>query len=187
MKSGGPPTFIPGGLTVGSLGFIAPGASAADAFFVREGPNIIAQRNGVNPQVFRVYNTFTDDDNSERAIFQWSGNICRVGTTRLGTGIARDMQIIVGNVDTWLFTTPGHLLASIHNLVDIGSTGTSSPRSLFLGTSLQIEANNGLKLTNQTSGAAAALGTLTNAPVAGPPAFWARIVINGTNRLFPCW
>lgn len=44
-----------------------------------------------------------------------------------------------------------------------------------------------LHLTTQTSDAAAALGTLANAPTAGNPAFWLRISINGTSVAVPAW
>ena len=38
-----------------------------------------------------------------------------------------------------------------------------------------------------TSGAAAAAGTLTNAPVAGNPTKWIPISDNGTTRYIPSW
>ena len=38
-----------------------------------------------------------------------------------------------------------------------------------------------------TDGAAAAVGTLTNAPIAGNPALWPKIKINGTEYAFPVW
>lgn len=41
--------------------------------------------------------------------------------------------------------------------------------------------------TTLTDFAAAALGTLTNAPTAGPPAKWIAIVDNGTTRYIPTW
>lgn len=44
-----------------------------------------------------------------------------------------------------------------------------------------------LSLTNLTDGAAAAAGTLNNAPSAGDPAIWVPIRINGNLRFFPCW
>jgi hypothetical protein len=44
-----------------------------------------------------------------------------------------------------------------------------------------------LKLAGLTNGAAAAAGTLTNAPSAGNPNFWVPISINGTVRFFPAW
>lgn len=41
--------------------------------------------------------------------------------------------------------------------------------------------------TSFTNGAGAALGTLTNAPVAGPPTKWIPINDNGTTRYIPAW
>lgn len=41
--------------------------------------------------------------------------------------------------------------------------------------------------TTFTSGAAAALGTLTNAPTAGNPTSWIKIVDNGVTRYIPAW
>ncbi len=38
-----------------------------------------------------------------------------------------------------------------------------------------------------TTGAAAATGTLTNAPIAGNPTYWHPIIIEGTRYYFPCW
>jgi hypothetical protein len=43
------------------------------------------------------------------------------------------------------------------------------------------------RFNNQTSAAAAATGTLTNAPAAGNPGFWLKINIGGTNYAIPCW
>lgn len=41
--------------------------------------------------------------------------------------------------------------------------------------------------TNLTNGAAAAVGTLTNAPAAGNPTKWIPINDNGTTRYIPAW
>jgi hypothetical protein len=41
--------------------------------------------------------------------------------------------------------------------------------------------------TNQITGAGVGAGTLTNAPSAGNPTFWLRIVVNGVQRFIPCW
>jgi hypothetical protein len=40
---------------------------------------------------------------------------------------------------------------------------------------------------NQVSGAAASVGTLTNAPAAGDPPFWLPIKINGVQYWLPAW
>lgn len=41
--------------------------------------------------------------------------------------------------------------------------------------------------TNLTNGAGAALGTLVNAPVVGPPTKWVPVNDNGTTRYVPMW
>lgn len=45
----------------------------------------------------------------------------------------------------------------------------------------------GTRYNNHTNGAAAAAGTLLNAPAAGNPAFWLPVSIAGTTRHIPCW
>ena len=52
---------------------------------------------------------------------------------------------------------------------------------------LTVTADNALMLTSQTSDAGTAAGTLTNAPHAGPPAFWLRVQVNGANYAIPLW
>lgn len=52
---------------------------------------------------------------------------------------------------------------------------------------IDVMIDKGLFFTNQTSGAGAAVGTLTNAPTAGDPAFWIRTRINGTDHFIPAW
>jgi hypothetical protein len=44
-----------------------------------------------------------------------------------------------------------------------------------------------LRIDNVTSGAAAAVGTLNNAPSAGDPTFWLPVNIAGNIRYIPCW
>lgn len=92
-----------------------------------------------------------------------------------------------GQLLRWLIKSSGEFLAGLDNTYDIGFTGASRPRTIFVGTSLQIEANQGLRLTNQTDGAGASVGTLTNAPSAGNPAFWIPITVNGATRFIPAW
>ena len=52
---------------------------------------------------------------------------------------------------------------------------------------LNIQVNDGLNFTNQTSGAGASTATLTNAPAATNPNFWLPVTINGTTRYIPAW
>jgi parallel beta-helix repeat protein len=67
----------------------------------------------------------------------------------------------------------------------------------FWGTPTHVFTNTGIikvgsatlltSLVALTNGAAAAAGTLTNAPVAGNPTKWVPIIDNGTTRYIPCW
>jgi len=60
----------------------------------------LAMRNGATPQVFRIYNTYTDDNNWERAGIGWTlgGNILGVGTVAKGTGVLRPMTLLASNI-----------------------------------------------------------------------------------------
>jgi len=71
---------------------------------------------------------------------------------------------------------------SLTTVADISSTGLAVTGSLT--TSSTTLHTSSVSLTN---GAAAALGTLTNAPTAGNPTKWIPIVDNGTTRYIPCW
>lgn len=59
----------------------------------RDAANTLAQRNGVNAQTLRVYNTFTDASNYERGRFAWVSNILTIGTENAGTGLARELEL----------------------------------------------------------------------------------------------
>jgi hypothetical protein len=113
----------------------------------------LAQRNGVNAQALRIYNTFTDASNYERAQFNWTGNVLDISTASAGTGTARAMQVgTVGNTNLALYTNntarwnilnTGALVAATDNSFDIGAVGATRPRSgYFSGTSYRWANNN---------------------------------------------
>lgn len=56
---------------------------------------------------------------------------------------------------------------------------------LLVGTRMEVDG--GTQFIGQTNGAGAAVGTLTNAPSAGNPAFWLPVFINGVQRFIPAW
>lgn len=173
------------------------GVSSADLAITRDAANTLAQRNGTNAQTHNIYNTFTDASNWERGTFAWASNIFNILAQRAGTGSARQLRVGTGgstnflimtnNIDRWRVDSSGNFLGNTDNTLDIGATGATRPRTIYLGTSVQIEANAGLVLTNQTSGPGAAVGTLTNAPSAGDPDFWLPVSINGTAHWIPAW
>lgn len=74
------------------------------------------------------------------------------------------------------------------------ATVTGKNRALWVvageaefGGVVTIGLDRGLDFRNQTNQAAAAAGTLNNAPAAGDPAFWIPVVVNGVNRAVPAW
>jgi hypothetical protein len=74
---------------------IALGASAytADVVLNRDAADTLAQRNGVNPQTSRIYNTYTDASNYERGVIGWTANALQIGTEAAGTGTRRPINI----------------------------------------------------------------------------------------------
>lgn len=59
----------------------------------------LALRNGTNPQEFRVYNTYTDASNYERASLKWDANVWKMRAEAAGTGTPREFQISAGSLD----------------------------------------------------------------------------------------
>lgn len=70
--------------------------ASSDLITAREGAGILGIRNGTSPSEFRIYNTFTDTSNYERAYGRWSGNVFTIGTEGAGTGTNRVLQIMFG-------------------------------------------------------------------------------------------
>lgn len=172
-------------------------AAANEVELRRDAANTLALRRGANAQTFRVYNTFTDASNYERLNLQWTANEAFLQISAAGTGAGRPLTILTANSSLgfevtnrqWNIQAAGHLFTgtALDNQLDIGASGANRPRSIFVGTSMQIEANQGLRLTNQVNGAGAGAGTLANAPAAGNPVIWTPIFVNGVLRHFPCW
>ncbi|MGJ0505600.1 MAG: hypothetical protein ACR652_00410 [Methylocystis sp.] len=112
-----------------------------DLILYRDAASTLALRNGVNPQTFNIYNTYTDASNYERGILQWNSNVLFIGTDKGGTGVARELRLTsTGSVNiapnggtlAWTFTTGGHFLAWTDNAYDIGASGANRPRNLYL-------------------------------------------------------
>src|SRR3990167_5459648 len=72
---------LTGGLTLGTSGNLFGGT------------NLIEQRNGTNPQTFRLYNTYTDATNYEGLELVYSGNIAYLQTVEAGTGTLRGLRL----------------------------------------------------------------------------------------------
>jgi hypothetical protein len=61
-------------------------STTGDVRLWRDAGNVFAQRNGTNPQTYRIYNTYTDASNYERANIGWSGNAFVISAEGAGTG-----------------------------------------------------------------------------------------------------
>lgn len=140
------------------------GTNAADLTLYRDAANILAQRNGVNAQTFNIYNAYTDASNYSRFSMIAAAGGSSFIQEQAGTGGALFMQfktrgatsIYFGtnNTDRWEFSSSGHLLASgADNTYDIGASGATRPRTIYVGTSINIASgptlgNSGGYLTN---------------------------------------
>lgn len=86
------------GAALASSGVFAWSSTASangsgDLILARDAANTLAQRNGTNAQTLRVYNTYTDASNYERAKIAWDTNVLKIGTEKAGTGTARALEL----------------------------------------------------------------------------------------------
>ncbi len=147
--------FQPSTLLIGSTTGIYWGntnsASTIASYFtslVSDGTGVLAQKNGTNAQAFRVYNTTTGP---EYGTLAWASNILSIGTNA-----ARVTRLRTNGTDRWeVGATTGHLLGLSDNTYDIGAAGATRPRSIYLGTSVEVgssPADSGvIRLQNDTT------------------------------------
>ena len=111
----------------GAIGW-QPGGSW-DLTLFRDAANTLAQRNGVNAQALRVYNTFTDASNYERAKIAWESNVLRIGTENLGTGTTRNLELQASGTTYLTVRTDGHVELPLASRLTWGAgTGTDGVR-----------------------------------------------------------
>jgi hypothetical protein len=84
-----------------------------------------------------------------------------------------------------LQTAATRLTISTQGVSTFGTPSTSNPNIIIEG--FGGAAVPSLRFNNLTSGAAAAVGTLNNAPSAGDPSFWIPVSIAGNVRYIPAW
>lgn len=66
----------------------------SDTRWYRDASGVLAQRNGINAQEFRLYNTYTDASNYERGFMRWESDELKIGTEKAGTGTYRNVRIL---------------------------------------------------------------------------------------------
>jgi hypothetical protein len=108
------------------LGWAAttPDGSSDVNLFRDAAANTLAQRNGVNAQTFRLYNTFTDASNYERGKFEWASNALLIGTEKAGTGLVRALEFQTNGVTRMTINTDGNINMAVS--LTIGSTSVFS-------------------------------------------------------------
>ena len=101
---------------------------------VAESANTLAQRSGTSAQTFNLYETFTDTSNYSRLTlgFVDATHGYGINAASAGTGTARAITFATNGTFVWRITTAGHLIAVTDNSYDIGASGATRPRNLFI-------------------------------------------------------
>ena len=162
-----------------SPGYIEWRTSDTGGFIIAfnlEAAGTYAQRNGTAAQAFRVYNTYTDASNYERAAFDWTttANTLTIGPQAAGSGTLRNIA----------FTS--NILWSADNIYDIGTSSANRPRSVYVGTSITpgagvLVANLPTPTTGMVARVTNALAPAIGTVVAGGGAAQALVWYNGAN------
>lgn len=107
-----------------------------DLFLYRDAANVLAQRNSTTAQAFHIYGTYTDASNYERLFVGIVGTTYYVSQQHAGTGAARAVEFGNGNASRWQISTSGHWLAVADNTYDIGASGATRPRTVYVGSNV---------------------------------------------------
>jgi hypothetical protein len=141
ITRGGTQVFYFGAGNAQIIGTTASLTIGSGVILQREADGILALRNSTNAQTFRVYNTYTDASNYERGAIDWAStaNVLKIGAQALGTGTLRGVQLVgqtlsfrTTDTDRWTINSSGHLLAVADNTYDIGASGATRPRNVYV-------------------------------------------------------
>lgn len=174
------------------IGWGSSGVASADTKLYRDAANTLALRNGTNGQSFRVYGSYTDSGNYNRAILIASAaGDAYVGTQNAGTGVTTHLHLMTGNSARWsILGSTGHFVASTDNTYDIGASGANRPRTGYFGTRVvSPEFQTTTALVALGGGAGATLGTIGGSgPATAGQNTWLRMV-DSTGAAFwvPAW
>ncbi len=187
-------------LSSARLGLLSLGLGATpsslDVLLERDAANALAMRNGASSQSFRLYNTYTDPSNYERLDI----NATTILFSKAGTGADRELTFRnstdFGNVYSgaqhtfraannsttwWNITTTGNLVAGTDNTYDIGASGATRPRNVFIaGTYV---AGSGVNIAAQARIVTSADGIINITNNAG--ADFTRLTLGNATSSFP--
>lgn len=163
----------------GLYGWISGNAnptSTPDLALARDAANTLAQRNGVNAQAFNLYNTYTDASNYERGFMKWVSNALQIGTDKLGTGTARELEFFTNGVARVRITSDGTLRGLsgyIYNLTSITGIWAAASGNSYFGTesnhAIHIRTNNVERFAFDTVGSVRVSTALTVATLPATP------------------
>ena len=136
---------------------------STDLHLRRQAASTLQLSNSTSQQSVYIYRT-TDSDttpvNYERTLVGWDSDIFHLVNIAGGTGAARAMIVgtnspggnltfRVTGTDAWrILSSGGHLVGVTDNTYDIGASGATRPRTLYLGTSINVVAGAVLADTN---------------------------------------
>ena len=150
--------------------------SATDLILARDAANTLAQRNGVNAQAFNLYNTYTDASNYERGFMRWVSNALQIGSDKLGTGAARDLEFFTNGIARMRIASDGTvrgLSGYIYNLTAVSGIWASVSGSSYIGTenshSFSLMTNGVRRFTADTVGSVQITTALTVATLPATP------------------
>lgn len=146
-------TVTSGAAAAGVVVGVAGGGANENIVLTPKGSGVVEQRNGTTAQTFRIYNTFTDASNYERwdlsgtsLIFSKAGTgadreVTFGNTTGFGS-VYRSAQHTFKNANAattwWQINTVGHLVAGTDNTYDIGASGATRPRNVYVANDLVV-------------------------------------------------
>ena len=147
------------GLTIGSglyfgfsntTGRLINSSGATDVRLYRDAANTLALRNDTAGQEFRVYDTYTSGSNYRRLTLGNGGgagvivSVNGAGAGNTGSLYLRantsggTLEFGTASTDRWRMDASGHFLAIADNLYDIGASGATRPRNVFIGGSIVV-------------------------------------------------
>lgn len=140
--------------------------------------------------LFRVNNTFTAAAGVSAVLIDFTGTLTEAGAgnhPRLSLvefaalGVTAGAATVTDATTVYIAGAPGGVVTGKNRALWVVA-GESE-----FGGIVTVALDRGLRFVNQTNQAAAAVGTLNNAPAAGDPAVWVPITVAGVNRAFPAW
>lgn len=119
--------------------------AALDTYVARDGAGVLAQRNGTSEQEFRLYNSYTDASNYTRLAIKAGSAATFLRSEADGTGAQTPIYLQGDSVwlrsggasNRWTVNSSGHFLAADDNTYDIGASGASRPRNVYVAGTIE--------------------------------------------------